>query len=178
MNDINDVSLSIQELKEIMTTENEKQKQYIPKLCKFLKENIISNHINSNVINYFINNDDNYIKKKYILKYLNYIYSNSNCSPSAIIIGVIYLERMKKYKKWRLFNYNFKKLLLISIMVASKMYDDNYISNGYWAQIGNMSLRNLNKNELNFIFEITFLLIVKKEEYDDFLEYISTEYHT
>jgi hypothetical protein len=164
MNDINDVSLSIQELKEIMTTENEKQKQYIPKLCKFLKENIISNHINSNVINYFINNDD--------------IYSNSNCSPSAIIIGVIYLERMKKYKKWRLFNYNFKKLLLISIMVASKMYDDNYISNGYWAQIGNMSLRNLNKNELNFIFEITFLLIVKKEEYDDFLEYISTEYHT
>lgn len=64
---------------------------------------------------------------------------------------------------------NIRKLLLVSIMVASKVFDDFYYSNKHWSVIGGISLKEINSLELDFLFLFTFDVGVTPEEYKSFL---------
>ena len=60
-----------------------------------------------------------------IAKYLERLYKYSSCSPSCFVVGYVYIDRLlHKYPDSLLVSINVHRLLVTSIMVASKMLDD------------------------------------------------------
>lgn len=52
--------------------------------------------------------------------------------------------------------FNVHRLLVISLMVAAKFYEDFYIDNDSWAQIAGLQLQEINKLERKFLAYINF----------------------
>ena len=69
------------------------------------------------------------------------------------------------YKKSYTFNY-IHRILLISLVLAAKLYDDEYYENKYYAKIGGISNKDINKMELEFTEKIEFNLFVGEVEYE------------
>lgn len=60
-----------------------------------------------------------------IAKYLERLYKYTNCSPSCFVVGYVYIDRLgHKYPDSLLVSLNVHRLLVTSVMVASKMLDD------------------------------------------------------
>lgn len=61
-----------------------------------------------------------------IPKYLERLYKYTNCSPSCFVVGYVYIDRLgHKYPDSLLVSLNVHRLLVTSVMVASKMLDDS-----------------------------------------------------
>ncbi|EKX32578.1 hypothetical protein GUITHDRAFT_52111, partial [Guillardia theta CCMP2712] len=77
--------------------------------------------------------------------YVRRIADYGGCSPCCFIVAVIYLQRMKQALPGLLLTrLNFQRLFLLPVMLASKFLDDKYYSNQQWADVGGMSLPELN----------------------------------
>ncbi|KAL7000179.1 Cyclin-U1-1 [Sarracenia purpurea var. burkii] len=60
-----------------------------------------------------------------IAKYLERIYKFTNCSPSCFVVGFVYIDRVVHRNPDSLVvSLNVHRLLVTSVMVASKMLDD------------------------------------------------------
>lgn len=58
-------------------------------------------------------------------KYLERIYKYSNCSPSCFVVGYVYIDRLlHRHPDSLVVSLNVHRLLVTSVMVASKMMDD------------------------------------------------------
>lgn len=104
--------------------------------------------------------------RRYVLRMIKY----GKCSMCNVIIGFLYLERIKRdYPSLTLSSRTFQRLLLTAIMVATKQFDDIYYSNKHWAQIGELAPLLMNQLELRFLGLLNFACNVKREEYDEFV---------
>ena len=60
-----------------------------------------------------------------IPKYLERIYKYTNCSPSGFVVGYVYIDRLAhKHPYSLIISLNVHRLLVASVMVASKVLDD------------------------------------------------------
>lgn len=60
-----------------------------------------------------------------IPKYLERIYKYTGCSPSCFVVGFVYIDRLvHKHPDSLVVSLNVHRLLVTSVMVASKMLDD------------------------------------------------------
>lgn len=60
-----------------------------------------------------------------IPKYLERIYKYANCSPSCFVVGFVYIDRLvHKHPDSLVVSLNIHRLLVTSVMLASKMLDD------------------------------------------------------
>ncbi|XP_042477167.1 cyclin-U1-1-like [Macadamia integrifolia] len=60
-----------------------------------------------------------------ISKYLERIYNYTNCSPSCFVVGYVYIDRLvHRHPNSPVVSLNVHRLLVTSVMVASKMLDD------------------------------------------------------
>jgi hypothetical protein len=91
-----------------------------------------------------------------------------HASPCTLMIGLMYLQRLKNQgpESTYLTKYNYQRLLLTAVMVASKMFDDDHVSNREWAMIGDLSVKELNKLELDLLYALRFECNVTREEYE------------
>jgi hypothetical protein len=102
--------------------------------------------------------------------YLKRIMKYGGCSPCCLVVGLVYLQRLKQRNpSVCLTSANMQRLLLVSVMVAAKFLDDLYYSNKHWSQIGGLNLQEVNKLELKILFQLGFSLSVSREEYEDYL---------
>ena len=76
--------------------------------------------------------------------------------------SLIFLQRLLKCDI-RFDLYTCHRFVLTSLLLASKIYEDDYCVNLYWAKIGGVSLSNLNHMELEFVKFVSFNLFVSKE---------------
>jgi len=60
---------------------------------------------------------------------------------------------------------NIHRLLITSVMLAAKFFDDHYFNNAFFARIGGVSREEMNQLELEFLFMIGFSLTVDEQEY-------------
>lgn len=64
-----------------------------------------------------------------IAKYLERIYKYTNCSPSCFVVGYVYIDRLvHKHPDSLVVSINVHRLLVTSVMLASKMLDDVYVT--------------------------------------------------
>ncbi len=68
--------------------------------------------------------------------FLERVCENSQCSPSCLVVSLIYLERLQQsFSSPILSSKSAKRLLLVSIMIAAKFLEDRYFKNSSWYRL-------------------------------------------
>ena len=98
--------------------------------------------------------------------YLKRISLYSEASPSCLITSLIYLERAQHLcPPLRLTSRTLQRLLLVAVMTATKYLEDTCCLNSRWAEIGGLSVKELNALEREFLSCLQYRLVVHPDEY-------------
>ena len=155
----NSLQLSISLAIEQLLSENRKQKYYTSKIREQSKMIFSSSTI----------------PKISILEYLNRIVNYTKIEDSTLITSIIYLDSVTQNGIY-LTDYNIHTLLLICILIAIKMNEDDIYTNDYYAEVAGISLKKLNKIEHEFLNMNKFKLFVDKDLFDKYQQYLSNFY--
>nr|AFK44566.1 unknown [Lotus japonicus] len=98
-------------------------------------------------------------------KYIDRIFKYSGCSPSCFVLAHIYVDRFLQHTEIKLTSLNVHRLLITSIMLATKFMDDAFFNNAYYAKVGGVSTSELNRLEMSFLFGIDFRLQVSVDKF-------------
>ncbi|XP_014500042.1 cyclin-U1-1 [Vigna radiata var. radiata] len=111
-----------------------------------------------------------------IPKYLERIYKYTNCSPSCFVVGYVYIDRLThRHPDSLVTSLNVHRLLVTSVMVASKMLDDEHYNNGVYARVGGVSNAELNKLELELLFLLDFRVVVSSGVFESYCFHLEKE---
>ena len=155
----NSLQLSISLAIEQLLSENRKQKYYTSKIREQSKMIFSSSTI----------------PKISILEYLNRIVNYTKIEDSTLITSIIYLDSVTQNGIY-LTDYNIHTLLLICILIAIKMNEDDIYTNDYYAEVAGISLKKLNKIEHEFLNMNKFKLFVDKDIFEQYQRYLSNFY--
>ena len=155
----NSLQLSISLAIEQLLSENRKQKYYTSKIREQSKMIFSSSTI----------------PKISILEYLNRIVNYTKIEDSTLITSIIYLDSVTQNGIY-LTDYNIHTLLLICILIAIKMNEDEIYTNDYYAEVAGISLKKLNKIEHEFLNMNKFKLFVDKDIFEQYQRYLSNFY--
>ncbi|KAF8048586.1 hypothetical protein N665_2468s0003 [Sinapis alba] len=95
-----------------------------------------------------------------ISQYLDRIFNYSRCSPSCFVVAYIYIHQFLDVTRAHLTPLNVHRLLVTSVMLAAKVFDDRYYNNAYYARVGGVSTKELNRLEMKLLFALDFKLQV------------------
>lgn len=99
-----------------------------------------------------------------VASYFARICTYSRITPETIICSYINLKKVvRDHPQFELTNFNSHRLLVASMMVFSKYYDDDIDSNARWARIAGVAIHELNCLEVDFLNLCQFDLRVSYE---------------
>jgi len=99
-----------------------------------------------------------------IQSYLQRITSFHPCSHDCYIVALIYIDRIiQNNQNFVLTSRNVHRLLITSVMLASKFFDDSFYNNMYYAKLGGLPVSEVNLLEIHFLFLMDFSLNVTPE---------------
>ena len=87
----------------------------------------------------------------------------------TVVIAMIYIERLTSKTKIRLNSENWKSILLSSLILASKFWEDCRFSNNDFVEFSNFSITNIFIMEIRWAQFLNYEMFVGKAEYDSFL---------
>ncbi|KAI8076668.1 cyclin-domain-containing protein [Gilbertella persicaria] len=100
-----------------------------------------------------------------VYSYLVRIHKFAPFTNEALLSVLIYFDRISKLDQGFTINsLNIHRLLITSILVASKFTSDVFYANSRYAKVGGLSLVELNQLELEFLFLIDFELYVELQD--------------
>eukprot|EP00045_Choanoeca_perplexa_P005674 m.47706 g.47706 ORF g.47706 m.47706 type:complete len:385 (+) comp13241_c0_seq1:319-1473(+) len=103
-----------------------------------------------------------------ITNFIGHVINSKLCSRECSVLALVYGQRLlAKYPSLTITTRNIHRLFLIALMLASKLIDDRYCRNNYYANIGGMDVAELNRLEMEFCFLIGFDLNVTLEEFSN-----------
>lgn len=101
--------------------------------------------------------------------YLRRIAKYFQCSNECFVLCLVYIDRIvKRHPEFTICNLNIHRLLVTSIMLAVKFFDDVYYSNAYYAKVGGVKTKEVNALEAQFLHLIDWCLHVTPQEYDQY----------
>ena len=93
-------------------------------------------------------------------------HSQTQRGPCCLVAALLYLERARQLRPaLRLTSHTLQRLLLVAMMLATKYLEDECALNSWWAQIGGLTLRELNALEAEFLAVVSFDLSVHPDDY-------------
>jgi len=105
--------------------------------------------------------------------YLQRLATYFQCSDAALILSLIYVDRIVKSDSDFVANaLSIHRLVATSLMMAAKFHDDVFYSNAYYAKVAGMKPEELTKLEKNFVDLIKWKFYVTPEEYDQYHSHI------
>lgn len=112
-------------------------------------------------------------------RYASQVARDACISPCALLLGLIYIERLKHKNPSYLEKVTSSDLFLVSMMVASKyLYDEgseDEVFNDEWAISGDMEVEKVNKLEADFLGAIDWHLYVHPHEFSSMLNVAETD---
>lgn len=99
--------------------------------------------------------------KAYLLRIERY----ANCSPSCLVVSLIYIDRLCQHSMMSPSLLNIHRLIITSVCVAAKFLEDSYYPNQFYSQLGGITLKELNFLEVEFLFGLNFALHVTPHEF-------------
>ncbi|GFQ06283.1 cyclin-u1-1 [Phtheirospermum japonicum] len=109
-------------------------------------------------------------------KYVERIYKYTGCSPSCFVVGFVYIDRLvHKYPDSLLVPLNVHRLVVTSVMVASKILDDVHYNNAFYARVGGVSNAELNRLELELLFLLDFGVCVSSRVFETYCQHLEKE---
>ncbi|CAD5326609.1 Cyclin-U3-1 [Arabidopsis thaliana] len=100
-----------------------------------------------------------------IAHYLDRIFKYSCCSPSCFVIAHIYIDHFLHKTRALLKPLNVHRLIITTVMLAAKVFDDRYFNNAYYARVGGVTTRELNRLEMELLFTLDFKLQVDPQTF-------------
>ncbi len=112
-----------------------------------------------------------------IRRYLERIVKYSQCSGECYILSLVYLDRLvQQNPTFFISSFNIHRLLMTSVMVAIKFFDDKYYNNAYYAKVGGINTKEMNKLEIEFLQMIDYNLCVERDTFEQYKsELVPTE---
>jgi len=107
--------------------------------------------------------------------YLMRIATYFQCSHECFVLGLVYIDRIVKlHPEFTICTLNIHRLLLTSVMLGAKFFDDVYFSNSYYAKVGGVRTQELNALEALFMRLIEWRLHVRPAEYEQYRNHVLT----
>ncbi|KAG6722365.1 hypothetical protein I3842_03G155500 [Carya illinoinensis] len=111
-----------------------------------------------------------------VQRYLERLYKYTNCSPSCFVVGYVYIDRLvHRHPDSLVISLNVHRLLVTSVMVASKMLDDEHYNNAFFARAGGVSNAELNRLELELLFLLDFGVTVSSRVFEIYCLHLEKE---
>jgi len=82
-----------------------------------------------------------------------------------LVLALVYIDRLIQHAGLVVSSLNIHRVVITSVMLAAKYFDDHYYNNAYYAKIGGVPCTEMNSLELEFLFLINFTLYVQPESY-------------
>lgn len=95
-----------------------------------------------------------------VRQYLERIHKYASCSTECFILALIYIDRLIQRNNFILSELNVHRVLVTSVLLAAKFFDDAYYNNAYYAKVGGVLTSEMNGLEVEFLFRINFSLHV------------------
>jgi hypothetical protein len=58
------------------------------------------------------------------------------CSPSCFVLALVYIDRLIQRDNFVLVSLNVHRVVITSLMIAAKFFDDFYFNNAFYARVG------------------------------------------
>jgi len=101
-----------------------------------------------------------------VKKYMDRIVKYASCPMQCYPVALYYLDQLLvRMPCLQINSMNVQRLLITSITIAAKMFDDNFYSNKYYSTIGGLSVSELNSLEMAFLFGLEFDLSISHPSY-------------
>lgn len=111
-------------------------------------------------------------------KYAAHVAREACISPCAMMLALVYIERLRHRNPEYLQKISSSDLFLISMMVASKyLYDEGEeeeVFNDEWGAAGKVDVQTVNKLEMNFLNAIDWSLFTEPNDFFDILTQLET----
>ncbi|XP_076021554.1 protein CNPPD1 [Genypterus blacodes] len=111
-------------------------------------------------------------------KYAAHVAREACISPCAMMLALVYIERLRHRNPEYLQKISSSDLFLISMMVASKyLYDEGEeeeVFNDEWGAAGKMDVQTVNKLEMNFLNAMDWSLFTEPSDVFDALSQLET----
>ena len=107
-----------------------------------------------------------------IRDYIERLYKYSKCSVECLILSIIYIDRFIQSSNIQVNSLTIHRVLLTSVVLAAKTFDDNFYTNNHYARVGGVPVEELNCLEIEFLFTINFSLYVSCEDYQRYYQEI------
>jgi len=101
-----------------------------------------------------------------IFKFIKRIFDKARLHAEAIIIALVYIERLIKKKTVNLDKRNWMPIVVTSLLTASKMWDDHSSYNAEFAEIMPIfTLQDINELERRFLNTLNYAFSISSSEY-------------
>ncbi|CAH2057919.1 unnamed protein product [Thlaspi arvense] len=111
-----------------------------------------------------------------IQSYLERIFRYTKAGPSVYVVAYVYIDRFcQNNEGFRISLTNVHRLLITTIMIASKYVEDMNYRNSYFAKVGGLETEDLNKLELEFLFLMGFKLHVNVSVFESYCCHLERE---
>lgn len=100
-----------------------------------------------------------------VLDYLERIHKYACCSNECFILSLIYIDRLIQMNNFALTGLNVHRVIITSIMLAAKFFDDQYFNNAYYAKVGGVPVSEMNSLEVELLFRLNFSLHVTTDAF-------------
>ncbi|GMH00619.1 hypothetical protein Nepgr_002458 [Nepenthes gracilis] len=111
-----------------------------------------------------------------IQSYLERIFRYTRAGPSVYVVAYVYIDRLcQNHPGFRISPRNVHRLLITTIMVASKYVEDMNYRNSYFARVGGFTTKELNKLEVDFLFFMGFKLHVNVSVFESYCCHLERE---
>ncbi|KAE8721391.1 Cyclin-P3-1 [Hibiscus syriacus] len=110
-----------------------------------------------------------------IKNYIDRIFKYAGCSPSCFLVAYIYVDRFIQQTAVHLTSLNVHRLLITSVLVATKFIDDAFFNNAYYARVGGVTTGELNRLEMSFLFSLDFRLQVTVDTFQRYCSQLQKE---
>mmetsp|Transcript_1914 Transcript_1914/g.2726 ORF Transcript_1914/g.2726 Transcript_1914/m.2726 type:complete len:223 (-) Transcript_1914:297-965(-) len=121
--------------------------------------------------------DPKYVSKFHALRppgitirdYLERIAKYAACSGECFVLALVYIDRIIQSNPSFVVNsLNIHRLLITSVMISAKFFDDQYFNNAYYAKVGGVPCKEMNSLEVEFLFLTNFSLFVTYDTYKQY----------
>jgi len=96
------------------------------------------------------------------------IHKYASCSKECFILALIYIDRLIQRNNFLLTDLNVHRVVITSVLLAAKFFDDAYYNNAYYAKVGGVLVEEMNNLETQFLFKIDFSLRVLPEVFEKY----------
>lgn len=104
-----------------------------------------------------------------IQSFLERIFRYTKAGPSVYVVAYVYIDRLcQNYPEFRITPSNVHRLLITTIMVASKYVEDMNYKNSYFARVGGLTTKEMNKLEMDFLFMMGFKMHVNVSVFESY----------